>query len=193
MEFSEFADIEDRLRKELDKNRYRHTLGVAHTAVCLSMRWGFDLNTAYLTGLLHDCAKKYKSKEQIDKARDFGIELTESELRNPQLIHAKTGAYLCEHEYGIKDEHIRNAIICHTTGKPGMDLLEKILYVSDYIEPNRTVMKRLGEIRKTAFCDLDRALFMILEDTVEYLNEKGADSVDPMTELTYNYYLKENA
>ncbi len=191
MDFSEFSAIEDKLKKELDTARYRHTLGVAHTAVCLAMKYGYDINKAYLTGLLHDCAKAYKSKEQVSLAEKLGLEVSEAEKAHPQILHAKTGAYIAKNTYGIKDEDVLNAIRYHTTGKPGMNLLEKIIYVADYIEPNRSVMKRLDVIRKTAFEDIDAALLMILEDTVSYLNTKSPENVDEMTEKTYEYYLKE--
>jgi len=189
----DFSDLEKQLESVLDRDRFRHTLGVAHTAACLSMLYGEDMNRAYLAGLLHDCTKGTKTNEQVALAESLGIELSDSEKRIPALIHARTGAVIAEKEYGIKDPEIIEAIKHHTTGRPNMSLLEKIIYISDYIEPNRNKQPRLSEIRKAAFTDIDKCLVMILEDTVGYLKHRNPDAVDTMTEKTYEYYHKENS
>ena len=93
-------------------------------------------------------------------------------------------------EYHIDDQDIINAIIFHTTGRPDMSRLEKIVFIADYIEPGRNKAKNLSEIRKMAFRDLDSACKMILEDTLEYLKQ-GEGENDPMTEQTYKYYCEE--
>ncbi len=191
MSFVSFDYLEELLKDRLPKDRFRHTMGVAHTAACLSMKHGENVDKAYLAGLLHDCAKQYKTDRQVGLAKDMNIDLSECELRCPQLIHAKTGAVMAKDVYGIDDVEILDAILTHTTGTPGMTLLQKILYVSDYIEPNRDKQPRLPEIRKAAFEDINEALFMILEDTVNYLNEKSPNSMDEATLKTYEYYHKE--
>ena len=99
------------------------------------------------------------------------------------------GAYLAEHEYGIKDPEILNAVAYHTTGRPGMSMLEKIVYIADYIEPNRREIPGLGEIRGIVFQDIDRAVCLSAERTVRYLSDRG-NAVDPMTVSTYEYYKK---
>ena len=188
----DIIEIEDSLRDELPKDRFRHTMGVANTAACLAMRFGYDSERAYLTGLLHDCSKGYKSSEQAELAGNFNLKLSEIEVLNPALIHAKTGAYLANLKYGIKDEEILSAIRCHTTGKPDMTMLEKIIYIADYIEPNRKKQPHLKEIRKACFEDLDKGLLMILSDTVEYLKNNSPENIDEMTLKTCEYYLKES-
>ena len=90
-------------------------------------------------------------------------------------------------KYGIDDNDILNAIRYHTTGRPGMSLLEKIIFVADYIEPGRYTAKNLPLVRKMAFSDIDEALLKILYDTLVYLNSTG-NTVDPMTQKTYEYY-----
>ena len=97
------------------------------------------------------------------------------------------GAYIAKEKYDIEDTEILDAIACHTTGKPAMTLLEKIIYISDYIEPMRNKASNLEEVRKMAFVDLDEALFKILSDTLVYL-EKSSKKMDPMTMQTYEYY-----
>ena len=105
------------------------------------MCYGADLEKALTAGLLHDCAKGRGVKEQIRYCEKHGILLTEAELAMPALIHAKLGAYLAEKDYGITDPEILDAITYHTTGRPDMSLLEKIIYIADYIEPNRRIIR----------------------------------------------------
>lgn len=112
-------------------------MGVMYTAASLAMCYGADIQKALTAGLLHDCGKYCPAEEQIRLCGRYGIDLTRSELEMPALIHARLGAYLAEHEYGIKDREILDAVTYHTTGRPGMSMLEKIIYIADYIEPNR--------------------------------------------------------
>ena len=186
-ENQEFIRIRGHLKEKLSPMRYEHTLGVSFTCISLAMRYGYDLNKAELAGLLHDCAKRYDESEIIKKCRNKGIELTENELNAPATIHAKLGAWMAENKYGITDPEILQAIACHTTGKPAMGLLDKILYVADYIEPRRNRAPLLTEMRRLAFTDLDEALYQIMKGILEYLNESGA-YIDEMTRIAYEYY-----
>ena len=183
----EREEIQKRLKKELDKNRYEHTLGVEFTCQALAMRYGYDLDKADLAGLLHDSAKRFEDPVMLQKCLDRNIPVTAEEERDPSLLHAKLGAWMAEHKYEVDDPEILSAITCHTTGKPGMSLLDKILYVADYIEARRDKAEDLLVIRRLAFEDLDEALYQILEGTLNYLGSKGA-FVDPMTQKTYDYY-----
>lgn len=180
-------EIKKELSKKLKKDRYEHTIGVMYTASSLAMCYGADIQKALTAGLLHDCGKYCSAPDQIKYCEKHGIELTESELAMPALVHAKLGAYLAEHKYGIDDQEILDAITWHTTGRPGMTLLEKIIYIADYIEPNRREIPGLSEIRGIVFQDLDRAVYLSAKRTVRYL-ESGGKSVDPMTESTCEYY-----
>ncbi len=193
-------DILPSLRKEMektqDKKRYEHTLGVTYTAASLAMcQQGAtleDVKRAEIAGILHDCAKCLSNEKKIKLCKKRGLEISLAEERNPFLLHAKTGAYLAREKYGISDEDILNAIRFHTTGRPGMSLLEKIIFVSDYIEPGRTHSARLPELRRLAFLDLDKAFLEILKDTLQYL-QTTENEIDPMTQKTYDYYKeKEN-
>ena len=102
-------------------------------------------------------------------------------------LHAKAGAFLAKTKYGVADPEILNAIRYHTTGKADMTLLEKITYLADYIEPWRAKAPNLEEIRKDAFCNLDRTLYKVFRDTLQYLRSIQA-SVDPTTQKAYEYY-----
>lgn len=137
--------------------------------------------------MLHDCAKGYDNDTIIRHCEKKGIENTEDERKAPAVLPASMAAWLAENTYDIHDQEILDAIACHTTGKPAMGLLDKILYVADYIEARRDKAEDLSVIRRLAFEDLDEALYQILEGTLNYLGSKGA-FVDPMTQKTYDYY-----
>lgn len=186
----ELKKISKKLSKILKKDRYEHTLGVMYTSAALAMCYGADIQKAMTAGLLHDCGKYLSSKDQIQLCKKKKISLTDSELQMPALIHAKLGAYLAKYEYNIKDSDILDAITYHTTGRPGMSLLEKIVYIADYIEPNRKEIPGLADIRSIVFTDIDKAVCMSAGSTVRYL-KNGGKAVDPMTVNTYNFYKKE--
>ena len=181
--------IKKTLKKELDKDRYEHTLGVMYTSACLAMANGYDMEKAQLAGLLHDCAKCIPNEKKLKICAKNNIPVTQVEKDNPFLLHAKVGAFLARVLYEVEDEEILHAISVHTTGAPAMNTLDKIVFIADYIEPKRDKAANLKEIRKTAFEDLDEALKMILCDTIHYLNgSKNDKNIDPMTLETYHYY-----
>ncbi len=184
----ELKPIHKQLKKELDKNRYQHTMGVMYTASCLAMRYGTNLHQAMLAGILHDCAKCIPGSGQIHLCKKNHIPIRDVELRNPSLLHAKLGAFLARTKYGVEDTAVLHAIEVHTTGAPGMSVLDKIIFVADYIEPNRDKALGLKEIRELAFLDLDKAALRILHDTMHYLNQKKS-VVDSRTQETYQYYI----
>jgi predicted HD superfamily hydrolase involved in NAD metabolism len=179
------------MKKVQDARRFEHTLGVEYTAAALAMCYGCDLVHAQAAGLLHDCAKCLSDEKRLAICERYKISMTASEKRSPFLLHAKVGAYLAGKKYGIKNQDILNAIRNHTTGRPEMSLLEKIIFVADYIEPGRKQAPNLEEIRKLAFTNLDEALLIILEDTLTYLKTSGSD-IDPTTEETWRYYYEQS-
>lgn len=179
--------LRKRIRKAQDAKRYEHTLGVEYTAAALAMRYGADLESAQVAGLLHDCAKCIPDDKKLALCEKYGIAMTETERRCPFLLHAKLGGYLAREKYGIEDWDIINAIVNHTTGREGMSLLEKIVFVADYIEPGRNHAPNLAHIRALAFEDINKTLIRILEDTLNYLKTSG-EELDPMTEITLKYY-----
>ena len=183
----ERAQIKADLQKRLKASRYEHTLGVEYTACCLAMRYGADMNKADMAGLLHDCAKCLSPAERTACVERYHIPVSEFERQNPELLHAKLGACLARDRYGIEDPEILSAITWHTTGKPDMSLLDKIIFIADYIEPGRYKAANLPEIRAMAFVDLDQCLMKILSDTIHYLDTIKAVT-DPMTKKTWDYY-----
>lgn len=188
MKANDLKKIRKAMEKCQDAKRFEHTLGVAYTAAALAMRYDGDIKNAQIAGLLHDCAKCLSDEKRLSICEKHNISMTEIERRNPFLLHAKVGSFLAMEEYKIKDSDIIHAILNHTTGRPGMSLLEKIIFIADYIEPGRKNAPNLAEIRKLAFEDLDAALLKILSDTLEYLKSTDGE-IDPMTARTYEYYV----
>lgn len=179
--------LRKQMEKVQDEKRYEHTLGVAFTAASLAMRYGADVKQAQVAGLLHDCAKCMTNEERLSICKKNKLEVTPVEKANPFLLHAKVGAFLAKEKYGIQDEEILSAVRCHTTGRPHMTLLEKIVFTADYIEPSRKTAPNLDEVRALAFQNLDMALCKILSDTLDYLDTVDQE-IDPMTKETYDYY-----
>ncbi len=184
--------IKKAIKKAQDSKRYEHTLGVANMSVALAMKYNVSLIDAELAGLLHDCAKCISHEDKIDICEKNSIEMTEIEKRNPFLLHAKVGYFLAQQKYGIHNENILNAILYHTTGRPAMSLLEKIIFIADYIEPGREQAPNLTQIRKLAFEDIDKTLIWILKDTLDYLKSNGGE-IDPMTQRTYDFYIEQTS
>ena len=180
--------LQHTLKKELDEDRYQHTLGVMYTSASMAMRYGADVTQALLAGLLHDCAKCIPGDKKIHLCEKYGLPVSDVEYENPGLLHARLGAYLAEKKYHIHDREIIHAISSHTTGRPGMSLLEKIVYIADYIEPNRDKAPHLKELRKLADKDLNETTYLILKDTVDYLKAHENQTMDPTTVSAYEYY-----
>lgn len=180
-------ELRDEMKNVLSPERFEHTLGVMDTAKELAKKYGIELRKAEIAGLLHDCAKCYPFDTQLMMCDKYDVVLTELERTHTELIHSKLGAVLAKVKYGIYDKDILESIKNHTTGRPGMSMLEKIVFVADYIEPNRYKAKNLPEIRKLAYENIDTALIRILEDTLQYLKDKS-DIIDECTEQTLNYY-----
>lgn len=181
-------EIQKDLKENLKPDRYKHTIGVMETARHLAKQYGYDSERAALAGLLHDCAKYIDDDKKISMCREFGFPITDAEYKNPSLLHAKCGAILAEEKYQITDPEILHAICVHTTGVPDMNLPDLILFVSDYIEPNRDKAPHLPELRALAETDLQKTAYLILKDTVEYLNTRHDQVMDPTTLAAYEYY-----
>ena len=155
----------------LNHRRIPHVLGTEQEAVRLAVRYGADVEKARRAALLHDCTKRLSKKEHLELCRQYGIPLDDVERKAGSLLHAKTGAEEARRVFGVDDE-IYGAIRYHTTGRAHMTLLEKIIYLADYIEPTRSFCD-LTELRQLAYEDLDRALLLGLTMAVADLKENG--------------------
>ena len=171
-------ELEEVVLKLLDKNRVAHVLGCRDTAVALAKRWGADETDAARAGLLHDITKALDGPLQLTLCREYGTILDEFGSKYPKTLHALTGSLVAERIFG-ENEAVVSAICHHTTGKAGMSLLEKIIYVADYMEPGRK-FPGVEELRELAYTDLDAALKLGLQITLAHLKTLG-DEVSPVS------------
>lgn len=183
--------LEGQLKASLDEARFIHTRSVAFTAAALAMRWiPYEVDRIMIAGYMHDCAKCMSLQAQISAAEDGMVFISDYHIQHPQLIHALVGPAVAQSDYGIFDREIQDAIRTHTTGAPNMSLMQKIIYVADFIEPTREeVILHIERFREAAFTDLDKAVYMIANNTIEYLQKKGSD-IDPATIATRDFYKK---
>ena len=157
----------------LNPNRVKHVLGCRDTAVKLAEHWGADVNDAARAGILHDITKAIDGPLQLTLCDAYGKLLSDFSKRYPKTLHALTGSLVAERIFG-ENKAVVDAIESHTTGKANMNTLEKIIYLADYIEPNRTI-PGVEELRRLSYTDLDAAMKLGLEMTLEHLNRQGAE------------------
>ena len=171
----------------LKPKRMPHVLGTEQEAVRLVRRYGGDETQARIAALLHDCTKKLDMAQQLALCERYGIMLDELEQRALKLLHSKTGAAIARDVFGVEDA-VYDAILYHTTGKPDMTRLEKIIYLADYIEPTRD-FPGVDELRKTVYEDMDKGLLMGLTMTIQEMEEMG-NPVHHLTRDARDYLLK---
>ncbi len=181
-------DLQEDVRKCLKEKRFIHSLGVMYTAQALAMRYNISIEDAGAAGILHDLAKEMKDDELLKYCRKNNIYITEDEKNSPYLLHGRVGAHIASEKYHIKNNDILDAIIYHTTGKPAMTTLGKIIYIADFIEPGRKMFDVLPEIRKHAFVDLDKTCALILKYTIDYISGKDDKYLDGNSELAFEFY-----
>ncbi len=168
----------------LNPNRVAHVLGCRDTAVALAKRWGVKETDAARAGILHDITKALDGPLQLTLCAEYGKILSDFSRRYPKTLHALTGSLVAERIFG-ENEAVVAAIESHTTGKAAMNMLEKIIYVADYMEPNRD-FPGVEELRRLAFSDMDAALRLGLEMTLEHLHRQGAE-VSPESREALQY------
>lgn len=178
------ADLEQVVIRLLNPNRVAHVLGCRDTAVALAKRWGVNETDAARAGLLHDVTKALDGPLQLTLCRSYGTVLDDFSQRYPKTLHALTGSLVAERIFG-ENEAVVSAIECHTTGKAAMNMLEKIIYVADYMEPNRD-FPGVDELRRLAFSDMDEALRCGLNITLEHLARQNAE-VSPASREALEY------
>lgn len=165
--------MEKRLINSIGLDRYHHSLRVLETATSLGKIYNVDLDKIRVASILHDCGKFQNIRNLLKMASKFDIILDNVMEHNLELIHGPLGSRIAEIEYGIKDIEILNAIKYHTTGREDMTMLDKIIYISDYIEPKRS-FQGVEEVRKMAFKNIERSILLAMEGTIKFLieNEK---------------------
>lgn len=179
--------IISKLKESMTESRFKHSLGVMETSMILARRYGANTEKAELAGLIHDCARDIPLDTQLKMAENFGILLDDIQKHEPVLIHGPLGAEIARDVFDIHDEEILNAVRLHTTGDKNMTLLEKIIFISDYIEPGRC-FPGVENLRVKAFKDLDEALTAAFDSTVRYVMERQG-LLHPRTVNARNYIL----
>lgn len=160
------------IKDKLDEDLYRHSLETAIIAVELAELYGADTGKAYLAGLVHDYGKCFTKDELLKRAKLMGLSLDKVSRRQKRLLHAPVGAALIKSELGIDDADIIGAVACHTTGCRGMTLLQKIVYLADYIEPGRD-FTGVETVRSLARTDLNRALLSAVDNSIRSVLDRG--------------------
>ena len=182
----ELNALRDKAYRLLSEKRIPHVAGCEEEAVRMAERWGGESSLAAAAGILHDCTKKLAYEEQLQLIRKYDILCGDDLLNSPKLLHAVTGAAVAKHEFAMP-EAVVSAIRWHTTGKAGMTLLEKIIYLADYIEPTRC-FDGLDELRSLAYEDIDAAMALGLKMSVADVTARGnvphSDSL-----AAYDYFL----
>jgi len=168
----EYIDVINQLTKRLSQKRLQHSIGVSKTAELLAERFGCDMEKAKLAGIFHDLAREFPKKELLPRAQAFGIVVNDIEQAEPVLLHAPLAAKMVQSEFGIDDVEILQAIQFHTVAGVDMTKLDKIIYVADAIEPNRT-FRGVDELREMAQHDLDAVMLAVLEQSICYIVEAG--------------------
>ncbi len=172
----------------LKSNRVAHVLGCRQAAVELARHWGADETDAARAALLHDITKALDGPLQLTLSRAYGMILDAFSIRNTKTLHALTGSWVAQRVFGENDGVV-SAIASHTTGKPGMNLLETIIYVADYMEPNRD-FPGVDELRRLAYSDIYEALKLGLNMTITMLQQQGRE-VSPESAQTLTWLERE--
>ena len=178
--------IYSHIQRHASTHRIGHIEGVLETADQLAIRFGADREKTKLAALSHDLYRGMRPEALNVYVNQLG--LSKKYLDNANLAHAKVAAEMLKRDFGINDEDVLNAVRYHTTGRAGMSLLEKIIFLADSIEPGRNY-PGVEAIRETAKTDLDRACLMCLERTIDYINDKGY-YLDPDTLDAREWFLK---
>ncbi|MFS0727478.1 bis(5'-nucleosyl)-tetraphosphatase (symmetrical) YqeK [Paenibacillus sp. 1P07SE] len=175
--------LKESVQAQMPTRRWEHTQGVMRTAAELVKQYGGDPEQAELAAILHDVAKYWPVEKMAETIREEGLYLEVLD-HDKELWHAYAGAYAARRDYGITDQQVLDAIRYHTSGRPGMSHLEKIVWLADLIEPGRS-FPLVGEIRALAEQSLERAILAGLDTTILFLIEKGK-RIYPLTLLARN-------
>lgn len=164
--------IKIKLENVITPQRFIHSLNVMHTAVKLASFYCEDKDKIRIAGLIHDCARDIPDEQILNLCETYEVETDPIYRRQPKLLHGPLGSVLARTEFDIKDETVLHAIKCHTTGTENMSMIDKILFVADYIEPDRS-FPGVNEVRRLAFKNINKALLLSLDRTIKFIVTKG--------------------
>ena len=180
-----------KLLESIGEKRYAHSVRVMNEAKKLAAIYGVDIEKAAIAGLMHDCARFEDKSYLLKKSNEFGIILDKIYTKNVNLLHAPLGAEVARLEYNISDTDVLNAIKYHTTGRADMSMLEKIVYMADYIEPVRN-FDGIEQVRDICYRekDIDKALKQSIDNTIRYILDREeiihAHTISARNYLLYN-------
>ena len=190
------VSLNDKLIKEmtqyvktrLSPRRYEHTKGVVEMAAELASIHGIDADKAFIAALFHDIAKELPAKQAFALCIANDIELDDFEKAHPGIIHGKVGAMILKKEWGIQDESILDSVRYHTIGRSHMSDLEKIIYLADMVERGRAPYPGMEQIRRLAKHDLNKAMYIALVRSKEYVQDTLGGAMHPITEVLIQEY-----
>ncbi len=185
---SKYEKFYSMIIQDIGQWRFEHSLRTAECACVLAEKWGADPEQAFAAGIFHDCGKIQDRDEQRKEALKYEELSDYWGLKSFNVLHAKLGVILARERYGITNDDVLNAISYHTTGRAGMSILEKVIFVSDCIELGRT-FDGVENIRAAAQQNIDEAVCLICARTIAQLSEKFL-FIEYHTFEAYNYYLR---
>lgn len=183
-----YNKINNYLRDNLKETRYLHSISVAFTAMNLAAYYNINKDDAFIAGMLHDMAKNYTDDEMINKCKEYNISLTDEDYLSIGVLHCYVGAYEARKIFNVNDD-IYNAIYTHTLGDINMTMLQKIIFVSDFIEPMRDFEEDISDIVKLAYKDIDKCILYMYREIIGYLKKKNK-YLNKKTIEVYEYLLK---
>lgn len=182
-------NIIDFLSKNLSERRFIHSLGVRDCAVSLAGKYSQDSIKAETAALLHDCCKEIPPEVLLKKAKEYDIPMNEVFQLQPGLLHGFVGAFEASTRFSIYDEDVLNAVRYHSTARPGMSMLEKIVYVADCIEPNRKKHSWMSALKSLAYSNIDEAVVFGINVSLSHLVEQNK-LINPLSIDARNFFLK---
>ncbi len=183
-------ELIEHVSSQMPARRWSHTLGVMQSAIELAERYGADPARAELAAIIHDVAKYWPVQRQAAVIADNGLDADLLNYDAP-MWHSEVGAYVAEHDYGIEDREVIDAIRYHTSGRENMTLLDKIVCLADYIEPGRD-FPGVDLIREKAQLSLEEGLIAGFDSTLRVLVERG-QTIFPTTVLARNDLIRQLA
>jgi predicted HD superfamily hydrolase involved in NAD metabolism len=177
----------DRLQQIVSPKRFQHSLNVSETATVLAKQYDCDVEKAKVASILHDYAKDFSKEQMVEACLQYKIPEYQKYGCLTSVIHGPIAAWIAKYEFLVEDIDVRNAIYFHTTGRPDMSLLEKVIYIADYIEPNRK-FEGVEKLRRLAYQDLDLCMLEGLNMTIQTVVTKGS-LLNPVTVEARNFYL----
>ena len=165
--------ITEYLEENLSARRFKHSINVASEAEKLANKYGADVVKAKIAGLVHDCAREKKRERMIEYVLEEGLQLDAVTTEVKELLHGAAAIHICKKQFEIFDEEILSAVMYHTTGRADMSLLDKVVFLADYIEPARE-FPEIEELKKLSYTDIDNAMLFAYDTTIKYvISKKG--------------------